>query len=50
MVRALVGNMVDLARGHISMPEFTDILESRDRSKAGKAAPPHGLYLEEVVY
>jgi tRNA pseudouridine38-40 synthase len=50
MVRALVGNMVDLARGHISVAEFVDILESRDRSKAGTAAPPYGLYLEEVVY
>lgn len=50
MVRALVGNMVDLARGHVSTAEFAEILESRDRSKAGMAAPPHGLYLEEVVY
>ena len=50
MVRALVGNMVDFARGHISAGEFTDILESRDRAKAGMAAPPYGLYLEEVVY
>jgi tRNA pseudouridine38-40 synthase len=50
MVRALVGNMVDLARGHITLGEFVDILESRDRSKAGTPAPPYGLYLEEVVY
>jgi tRNA pseudouridine38-40 synthase len=50
MVRALVGNMVDLARGYITATEFAEILECRDRSKAGMAAPPHGLFLEEVVY
>ncbi len=50
MVRALVGTMVDLARGHISIDDFETILDSKDRSRAGTAAPPRGLYLEEIVY
>jgi tRNA pseudouridine38-40 synthase len=50
MVRALVGTMVDVARGHTSPGEFAAMLESRDRREAGPAAPPHGLVLEEVLY
>lgn len=50
MVRALVGTMVDVGRGYTPVDEFTGILEARDRRKAGMAAPPHGLFLEEVVY
>ena len=50
MVRALVGTMVDMARGHIPLSAFGDILASGDRSRAGGAAPPHGLILESVRY
>ncbi|MFN0158171.1 MAG: tRNA pseudouridine(38-40) synthase TruA [Bacteroidota bacterium] len=50
MVRALVGTMVDVGRGFIEKSDFEAILSSRDRSKAGMAAPPHGLVLEEVLY
>lgn len=50
MVRALVGTMVDVGRGFTAEAEFGDILKSGDRSRAGMAAPPHGLVLEEVVY
>jgi tRNA pseudouridine38-40 synthase len=50
MVRALVGTMVDVGRGHISVEEFGEILRSKDRTKAGMAAPPCGLVLEEVLY
>ena len=50
MVRALVGTMVDIGRGHIPSGSFSGIMEAKDRSKAGMAAPAHGLCLEEVVY
>ena len=50
MVRALVGTMVDVGRGFTPIAVFRDILEARDRRKAGMAAPPHGLFLEEVIY
>jgi tRNA pseudouridine38-40 synthase len=50
MVRALVGTMIDVGRGFIPVASFKDILAARDRRKAGMAAPPQGLFLEEVVY
>ncbi len=50
MVRALVGTMVDVGRGYTPVDEFAGILAARDRRRAGMAAPPHGLFLEEVVY
>jgi tRNA pseudouridine38-40 synthase len=50
MVRALVGTMIDVGRGYTPRVEFRDIMEAHDRRKAGMAAPPHGLFLEEVVY
>ena len=50
MVRALVGTMIDVGRGSISVSQFKEIMTAKDRKKAGMAAPPHGLFLEEVVY
>ncbi|MDH4069635.1 MAG: tRNA pseudouridine(38-40) synthase TruA [Ignavibacteria bacterium] len=50
MVRALVGTMIDLGRGHLSTEDFARVLASKDRSRAGTLAPPHGLVLEEVRY
>jgi tRNA pseudouridine38-40 synthase len=45
MVRTLVGTMVDLKPDRIA-----PLLEGADRSKAGRTAPPWGLYLEHVTY
>jgi tRNA pseudouridine38-40 synthase len=50
MVRALVGTMVDVGRGYTAAEGFSAIMGARDRRKAGMAAPPQGLFLEEVVY
>ncbi|MGA7159579.1 MAG: tRNA pseudouridine(38-40) synthase TruA [Bacteroidota bacterium] len=50
MVRALVGTIVDVGRDHISLEEFKRIIAAKDRGEAGMAAPPEGLFLEEVVY
>jgi tRNA pseudouridine38-40 synthase len=50
MVRALVGTMVDVGRGFIPVTAFQDIMAAKDRRKAGMAAPPQGLFLEEVLY
>lgn len=50
MVRALVGTMVDIGRGHTPLERLSEIMASRDRSEAGAAAPAHGLCLEEVGY
>jgi len=50
MVRAIVGTLVEVGRGKISVDEFAAILESRDRRRAGPTAPPQGLCLVEVKY
>lgn len=50
LVRILVGTMVDMARGKIDPGEFERIIESRDRTRAGRTAPPQGLCLMEVLY
>ena len=50
MVRALVGTMVEIARGHRTLEDFQRILASKDRSQAGMAAPAAGLRLERVIY
>lgn len=50
MVRALVGTMLDVGQGRMSVSEFETIILARDRRKAGRAAPPNGLTLVEVGY
>jgi len=50
MVRALVGTMVEIGRGHRPLADFARILEAKDRTVAGMAAPAKGLFLQEIVY
>jgi tRNA pseudouridine38-40 synthase len=50
MVRAIVGTLVDVGSGKISLKEFELILKSKDRKKAGMNVPSEGLYLMDVKY
>jgi tRNA pseudouridine38-40 synthase len=50
MVRTIVGTLVEVGFKKRSPESLKDILEARDRSAAGKTAPPHGLYLVRVDY
>ena len=50
MVRIIAGTLVDVGLGKIKPDEIPGIIESQDRSKAGKTLPAHGLYLVEVYY
>lgn len=50
MVRAVVGTLLDVGTGKITVEEFTAILSSKDRRKAGMNVPPEGLYLMKVKY
>lgn len=50
MVRAIVGTLVNVGSGKISMKEFEAILKSKDRKKAGMNVPAEGLYLLDVKY
>ncbi|MEE9912432.1 MAG: tRNA pseudouridine(38-40) synthase TruA [Deltaproteobacteria bacterium] len=50
MVRNIVGTLVDVGRGKLTPDDLPDIIASRDRKKAGIAAPACGLFLKEVRY
>ncbi|HEV2810369.1 MAG TPA: tRNA pseudouridine(38-40) synthase TruA [Acidimicrobiales bacterium] len=50
MVRAVVGTMVEMGRGHKRAGDMRAILEARNRGRAGQLAPPHGLCLWAVDY
>ena len=50
MVRSLVATLVDVGEGRIDAGSMPEVLAARDRSRAGRVAPPHGLTLERVLY
>lgn len=50
MVRIITGTLVDVGRGRMAPEYLADIIESKDRTKAGHTAPPQGLYLDRVYY
>ena len=50
MVRIMTGTLVAVAKGKIEPDKITEIIESRDRARAGMTAPPEGLYLNKVTY
>ena len=50
MVRIICGTVVDVGLGKINEAEIEDIINSGDRTRAGKTLPPHGLYLVKVFY
>ncbi|HIU63645.1 MAG TPA: tRNA pseudouridine(38-40) synthase TruA [Candidatus Avacidaminococcus intestinavium] len=50
MVRNIVGAMMKVGWSEITVEDFKLILAARDRRLAGKAAPPQGLFLDEVFY
>jgi tRNA pseudouridine38-40 synthase len=50
MVRAIAGTLVDIGRGRRDPEWMRDVIASRDRTRAGKTAPAHGLFLVRVDY
>jgi len=50
MVRAIVGTLVEVGLGKSTVQDVRNIIESRDRNKAGFSVPAHGLYLTKVIY
>lgn len=50
MVRAVVGTLLEVGKGNMNPAEMKNIINSRDRSNAGKSAPACGLYLTNVNY
>ncbi|MFV0247996.1 MAG: tRNA pseudouridine(38-40) synthase TruA [Tenacibaculum sp.] len=50
MVRAIVGTLLEIGLGKKTVSDFRKIIESKDRTKAGKSAPAKGLFLTKVSY
>jgi tRNA pseudouridine38-40 synthase len=50
MVRSIVGTLVEVGRGSRPVEWMSRVLESRDRARAGRTAPPEGLFLVGVEY
>jgi len=50
MVRAIVGTLLDVGRGKLSVEDFCRIIEARNRCKAGVSVPAQGLYLFDIQY
>ncbi len=50
MVRIIAGTLVDVGIGKIKPEEIPNIIESKDRTKAGMTAPAKGLTLLEIYY
>jgi tRNA pseudouridine38-40 synthase len=50
MVRGLVGTMLGVGRGKLSIEEFAGILRQKDNRLADFSAPGHGLFLYQVYF
>lgn len=50
MVRAIVGSLLDVGTGKSTIKGFKELIDSKDRKKAGMNVPPEGLYLVDVKY
>ena len=50
MVRAVVGTLVDVGRGRLSLDDFRKVIEGKRRTEAGESMPAHALFLENITY
>lgn len=50
MVRTIVGTFLDVGTGRASLKELKELLRRGDRTRAGKAAPACGLFLQKIEY
>ena len=50
MVRAVVGTLVDVGRGRLTLDEFKAVVDSHKRTEARESMPGHALFLEDIKY
>jgi tRNA pseudouridine38-40 synthase len=50
MVRAITGTLVDIGFGKMGLAELVEIVEAKDRCRAGTSAPARGLFLYDIEY
>lgn len=50
MVRAIVGTLLEVGKGKLSIEDFKEIIEAKDRGRAGTSVPGHALFLTDITY
>ncbi len=50
MVRAIVGTLMEVGRGQLTLDGFREVIEKKDRCAAGDSVPARGLFLQNVEY
>ena len=50
MVRAIVGTLLEVGRGKMTLDEFRQVIDAKNRCNAGSSVPAKGLFLVEVAY
>ncbi|MFM6994217.1 MAG: tRNA pseudouridine(38-40) synthase TruA [Sediminibacterium sp.] len=50
MIRGLVGTMLQVGRGQISIANWHEIVASKDEQRVDFSTPAYGLYLSEINY
>lgn len=50
MVRAIVGTLVEVGRGKLSIDDVRRIIEAKDRCRAGESVPGNALFLVDIKY
>lgn len=50
MVRAIVGTLVEVGSGKMSIEQFRQVIEQKDRCKAGASVPGQALFLVDIEY
>ena len=50
MVRAVVGTLLEVGFGKLSLEGFRQVIAQKDRCSAGMSVPAQGLFLAEIMY
>jgi len=50
MVRAIVGTLLEVGKGKLTIEQFRKIIEVKNRGSAGASAPAQGLFLVDIEY
>ena len=50
MVRAVVGTLIDVGRGRLSLDDFRKVVEGKRRTEAGESMPGNALFLVDIQY
>ena len=50
MVRAVVGTLVEVGRHRMTLEQFRNVIEGKQRNQAGESMPAHALFLEKIEY